>query len=165
MKLIERLELIFVPSQREKEERVELKEIVCKRKGEDFIKKLKTAAVGCEYSNPDGSDRQKALAKVKAGDRVRLIWDAAAGGNNTVYLLRRGKGQELSMPECFGRLGDKVAAEVVRWLTRDNIVTSATVIRITGGTRKNPKLGCVLELRTYPGPQKKKGRFGILKRS
>ncbi|MBW1890385.1 MAG: hypothetical protein JRI93_07660, partial [Deltaproteobacteria bacterium] len=42
-----------------------------------------------------------------------------------------------------------------RWLTKDNIVTAARVVRIVGGTRKRPKLGCVLELSTYPSPEKK----------
>jgi len=49
----------------------------------------------------------------------------------------------------------RVAARVVRWLTRDNIVTAAKVVKITGGTRRQPRLGCVLELSTYPGPEKK----------
>ena len=86
-----------------------------------------------------------------------MIWDAGESGTKTtVYLVRKGKSQELSMPDCFGRLNDKTAADVTRWLTQDNIVTAAHVVKITGGTRKQPKLGCVLELRTYPGPKKKK---------
>ena len=157
MGLLRSLERIFVPGRKERETHVDLKEIFCKRKGDDYIQKFRTPATGCEYSNPDGSDRQEALQKLKVGNRVRLIWDAGESGNKTtVYLLRKGKSTELSMPECFGRLNDKTAAEVTRWLTQDNIVTSAHVAKITGGTRKQPKLGCVLELRTYPGPKKKK---------
>jgi hypothetical protein len=112
--------------------------------------------VGVEYSNIDGSDRQEALKKIKAGERVRLIWSAGdSGDKDTVYLVRKGLSQELSMPDCFGRLNDKVAADVVRWLTRENRVTGARVVKLTGGTRKRPKLGCILELRTYPGPEEK----------
>jgi len=29
------------------------------------------------------------------------------------------------MPDCFGRLSDKIAAEVIRRLTQDNVVTAA----------------------------------------
>jgi len=154
--LLRRLEFIFVPSRREAETHVALKEIFCKRKDGGFLQRFNTAAVGCEYSNPDGSDRQAALRKIKAGARVRLIWDAGgSAGRQVVYLLRGGRGQQLSMPDCFGRLNDKVAADVVRWLTQDNVVTAARVVRITGGGQKSPKLGCVLELTTYPGPEKK----------
>lgn len=157
MRIIERLERIFIPSKRAKEEHVNLKEIFCKRKGDGFIDKVRTPATGCEHSNPDGSERQETLEKLKVGEKVRLIWDATGSVNkNTVYLLRKGRTQQLSMPDCFGRLNDKVATDVVRWLTHDNIVTSAKVVKITGGTRKNPRLGCVLELTTYPGPEKKR---------
>ena len=155
MGLLQRLEYIFIPSRRKMQQHVDLKEIFCKRKDDGYIKKIRTAATGCEYSNPDGSDRQEALQKVKVGDRVRLIWDASSGAN-TVYLVRSGRAQQLSMPDCFGRLNDKVAADVTRWLTHDNIVTAARVVKITGGTHKVPKQGCVLELTTYPGPKKKK---------
>jgi hypothetical protein len=154
MGLLRRLEYLFVPSRRKLQQHVDLKEIFCKRKDDDYIKRFRTAATGCEYSNPDGSDRQDALQKVKVGEKIRLIWDAS-GGADIVYLVRRGRAQQLSMPDCFGRLNDKVAADVIRWLTHDNIVTSARVVKITGGTHKNPKQGCVLELTTYPGPEKK----------
>ena len=157
MGLLQRLEYLFVPSRRKREQHVDLKEIFCKRKDDGYIKRIRTAATGCEYSNPDGSDRQEALKKVKAGSRVRLIWDAS-GAANTVYLVRRGTAQQLSMPDCFGRLNNKIASDVVRWLNHDNIVTAAKVVKITGGTSKNPKQGCVLELTTYPGPEKKKKR-------
>ena len=157
MGLLRSLERIFVPGRKTREKHVELKEIFCKRKDDDYIQKIRTAATGCAYSNPDGSERQEALQKIKVGSKVRLIWDAGESGNKTtVYLVRKGGRHELSMPDCFGRLNDKIAADVTRWLTHDNIVTSANVVKITGGTRKNPKLGCVLELRTYPGPKKKR---------
>jgi hypothetical protein len=156
MGLLKTLARVFTPSEITKE-RVELKEIFCKRRGEGYIKRFRTPAVGSEYSNLDGSDRQEALQKIKEGQRVRLIWDAASPRNKSVvYLLRGGKNQQLSMPDCFGRLNDKVAADVVRWLNQDNIVTSARVARIGGGTRKRPKLSCILELTTYPGPVQKK---------
>ena len=142
----------------EQEQVVELKEIFCKPKGRKPIEQFRTPAVGCRYSNPDGSSRQDALKKLKVGEKVRLIWHAGdSGRRNRVYLVRRGSGgQELSMPDCFGRLEDKVADKVIRWLNRDNIVTAAKAVKITGGTRKQPRLGCVLELTTYPGPQEKK---------
>ena len=115
-----------------------------------------TAAVGTEYTNPDGSSRQDTLQKVKAGEKIRLIWDARNPEKKpVVYLVRKGRRQQLSMPDCFGRLGDKVAADVCRWMTKENIVTAAQVVKIVGGTRKRPKLGCVLELSTYPAPEKK----------
>jgi hypothetical protein len=53
------------------------------------------------------------------------------------------------MADCFGRLNDKVAADVIRWLTQERISTAVRVARIVGGTRKRPKLGCLLELSTY----------------
>lgn len=140
-----------------KTEKVPLKEIVCKRKDGDFINRFNTAAVGCEYTNPDGSERQDALKKLKEGERIRLIWDSGdANKKDIVYLVRRGKGREISMPDCFGRLNDKVAADVVRWLNQEETLTSAVVSRITGGTRRRSKLGCVLELTTYPSPDAKK---------
>ena len=156
MGLLNSLERLLVPSRRNQQKKVDLKEIYCKRKDDDFIRQFRTAAVGTDYSNPDGSDRQAAMEKLKAGQKVRLVWDA--GNKPVVYLvLQRGvMARELSMPDCFGRLDDKVAADVIRWLNQENIVTSATVIKITGGTRKRPRLGCVLELRTYPGPKPKK---------
>ena len=155
MGLLDALEQILIPSRR-KTERIALKEIVCKRKDDDFIKRFRTAVVGSGYSNTDGSDRQEALKKLKVGKKVRLIWNAGSSGNkNIVYLMRRGHTQELIMPDCFGRLNDKIAADVIRWLTRENIVTSAKVVKITGGTPKRPKLGCVVELTTYHGPERK----------
>ncbi len=156
MGLLDKLERLLHRSPQE-ETRVELKEIFCKPGRRQFIEKINTAASGCQYSNPDGSSRQKALEKLKVGERVRLIWHAGSSGSkHIVYLVRGAKSQELSMPDCFGCLNDKIAARVVRWLTRDNIVTAARVIKITGGTRKQPRLGCVLELTTYPGPVEKK---------
>jgi len=156
MGLLRTLERLVNISPKE-EQLVELKEIFCKPKGREPIERFRTPAMGCQYSNPDGSSRQDALKKLKAGERVRLIWYAGdSGRRNRVYLVRRGSGgQELAMPDCFGRLDDKVAAKVIRWLNRDNIVTAATVARITGGTRKQPRLGCVLELAAYPGPEEK----------
>ena len=157
MGLLRSLERMFIPGRKSREQRVDLKEIFCKRKDDGYIEKFRTPATGCQYSNPDGSDRQETLQKLKPGNKVRLIWDAGESGTKTtVYLVRKGKSQELSMPDCFGRLNDKTAADVTRWLSQDNIVTAAHVVKITGGTRKQPKLGCVLELRTYPGPKKKK---------
>lgn len=158
MKLIDRLELMFVPSQKTDVEQVALKEIFCKRKDDGFIKRFRTAATGCDYSNVDGSDRQETLRKLKVGEKVRLIWGAAGAGNkDTVYLVRGGKAKQLSMPDCFGRLSDRIAADVIRRLTQENVVTAAKVVKITGGTRKTPRLGCVLELSMYPQPQKKRG--------
>ncbi|MGD8366956.1 MAG: hypothetical protein PVG78_04880 [Desulfobacterales bacterium] len=154
MSLLDALERMLLRHKRGKE-RIDLKEIFCKRSDDDFIESFRTAAVGVEYSNIDGSDRQEALKKIKVGNKVRLIWDSGdSGDKDTVYLVRKGAGQELSMPDCFGRLSDKVAADVIRWLTKENVVTSAKVAKITGGTRKRPRLGCVLEMRTYPGPKK-----------
>ena len=157
MGLLQTLERMLI-KRPEQEQMVELKEIFCKPKGRQPLEQFRTPAVGCQYSNPDGSSRQDALRKLKVGEKVRLIWHAIENGRrNRVYLVRRGSaGQELSMPDCFGRLDDKVAEKVIRWLNRDNIVTAARVVRITGGTRKQPRLGCVLELATYPGPEEKK---------
>ena len=159
MGLLQTLERMLGKSPRG-ETRVELKEIFCKPGGRNFIEKINTAASGCQYSNPDGSSRQKALQKIKSGERVRLVWhDKSSGTRGVVYLLKGGKKtQELFMPDCFGCLNDKISARVVRWLTRDNIVTAAKVVKITGGTRKQPRLGCVLELTTYPGPLEKKAK-------
>ncbi len=155
MSLLDALEQMLLRYKRGKE-RVDLKEIFCKRSDDGFIETFRTAAAGVEYSNIDGSDRQEALKKIKVGEKVRLIWDSGDSGNkDTVYLVRKGKGQELALPDCFGRLNDKVAADVIRWLTKENVVTSAKVVKITGGTRKRPRLGCVLVLRTYPGPKQK----------
>lgn len=157
MGILSALENILVPSKRKAYTRVDLKEIFCKKAGDDFIRKFNTAVVGAEYSNPDGSDRQLSLQKLKPGERVRLIWDSGGSEKkDVVYAVRKQKGNQISMPDCFGRLGDKVAADVIRWLNQENIVTAATVHKITGGTQKRPKLGCVLELRTYPGPEPKK---------
>ena len=155
MKLLRTIERMFIPGRRDRERHVQLKEIFCKRKDDDYIKRFRTPAAGCEHSNPDGSQRQEALRKIKPGEKIRLIWDSGDSGNKTtVYLLRKGMSRELSMPDCFGRLNDKTAADVTSWLSQDNIVTAAKVVKITGGTRKNPRLGCLLELTTYPGPEK-----------
>lgn len=155
MGILTALEKVLVPSRRPKLQQEVLKEIFCKRRGEDYIKRFNTTVVGTAYSNPDGSDRQKALSRLKTGERVRLIWQSeAAGDKDLVYLVRKGRGHEISMPDCFGRLNDKVAADVIRWLNQDNIVTAAKVTKIVGGTRKRPKLGCILELTTYEGPAK-----------
>mgnify|MGYP001028544107 CR=1 FL=1 len=155
MGLLNALEQMLLRYKRGKEH-VDLKEIFCKRSDDKHIERFRTAAVGVEYSNIDGSDRQEALKKLKVGEKVRLIWDGAGqSGKDTVYLVRKGLSHELAMADCFGRLNDKVAADVVRRLTKDNVVTAAKVAKIQGGTRKRPKLGCVLELRAYPGPEKK----------
>jgi hypothetical protein len=135
---------------------VNLKEIVCKSKKKDWVQTFNTSAVGCEYSNPDGSERQEALAKVKSGEKVRLLWDAGETGNKrTIYLVRGARTQQLNISNCFGRLNDKVAADVIRWLTQDSIATSAKVVKVVGGTRKRPKLGCVIEISTFKVVEKK----------
>lgn len=140
-----------------KAERVDLKEIFCKPKGRELIKTIRTSAVGVALTNLDGSERQEALKKLKEGEKVRLVWDANSPAKKSiVYLVRGGLRQRLNMADCFGRLEDKIAGNVVRWITKDNILTSAKVVKIVGGTRKQPKLGCVLELSTYPGPEKEK---------
>jgi hypothetical protein len=150
MKILKTLEQIFIPSKKPKTEHVDLKEIDCLRKDSDFVRQFRTAAVGTAYGNPDGSDRQAALKKLKADEKIRLIWDAGSPSNRQiVYLVCSGRTRKLSMADCFGRLNDKVAADVVQWLNRDNITTSARVVKIVGGTRKRPELGCVLELTTY----------------
>jgi len=141
---------------RRKDESVGLREIRGDLKQKEQLNQFKTPVVGSEYSNADGTDRQEALAKLKEGEKVRLIWNAGESGNkSTIYVVRGGKGRALTMADCFGRLGDKAAADVIRWLTEENVVTLAKVSKITGGTRKRPKLGCVLELTTYPGPEQK----------
>jgi hypothetical protein len=153
MGLLDILEKILVKPRRGT--RVELKEIYCNRADDDFIKSFRTPVVGSEYSNVDSSERQAALQKLKVGEKVRLIWEGGeSGSKDKIYVLRGGKGRELAMPDCFGRLNDKVTSDVIQWLTREKIITAAHVADITGGTSKRPKLSCVLELRTYPGPDK-----------
>jgi hypothetical protein len=150
MGLLEILERLLIAARRPKKTTVNLKEIVCKPKAKDLVQSFRTSAAGCEYSNPNGSERQEALAKVKAGEKVRLLWDSGESGNKkTIYLVRGPKSQELDISDCFGRLEDKVAADVIRWLTQESIATTAKVVKIMGGTRKRPKLGCVVELSTY----------------
>ena len=156
MGLLDALEQMFVKSKRPKKQVVNLKEIVCKSKKKDFVQTFNTSAVGCEYRNPDGSERQEALAKAKAGEKLRLLWDAGETGNKkTIYLVRGPGTQQLNISNCFGRLNDKVAADVIRWLTQESIATAAKVVKIVGGTRKRPKLGCVIELSTYKVVEKK----------
>jgi hypothetical protein len=156
MGLLDTLEQIFIKSKRPKKQVVNLKEIVCKSKKKDFVQTFNTSAVGCEYSNPDGSERQEALAKAKVGEKVRLLWDAGETGNKkTIYLVRGPGIQQLNIANCFGRLNDEVARDVIRWLTQESIATTAKVAKIVGGTRKRPKLGCVLELSTYKVVEKK----------
>jgi len=141
---------------RRKEKPAGLREIRGELKGKEQLSQFNTPVVGSEYSNPDGTERQDALAKLKVGEKIRLIWDSGESGNKMIiYVVRGGKGKALTMADCFGRLGDKTAADVIRWLTEENVVTLAKVLKITGGTRKRPKLGCVLELTTYPGPKEK----------
>ena len=159
MGLIDTLERIFIPSKRPKSERINFKEIIGKPKEKNRIKTFRTSAVGCEYSNADGSDRQSALEKLKAGEKVRLLWDAGEdGAKKTIYLVRGPYSQKLNIGNCFGRLDDKVAADVIRWLNRDYVTTTAKVVKIVGGTRKRPKLGCIIELSTYQTAESKKRR-------
>lgn len=154
MGLIDILESILTP--RKEKKRVDLKEIYCRRKDDDFIRRFNTTVVGGDLRNVDGSDRQEAMNKLKVGQKVRMILESGEGGKkDKIHLLLGGRSQELDISQCFGRLSDKVTADVVRWLNRDNIVTTASVVKLTGGTRKRPKLGCVLQLTTYPGPKKK----------
>ena len=156
MGLLDTLEQLFIKSKRPKKQVVNLKEIVCKSKKKNFVQTFITSAVGCEYSNPDGSERQEALAKAKVGEKVRLLWDAGETGNKkTIYLVRGPGIQQLNIANCFGRLNDEVARDVIRWLTQESIATTAKVAKIVGGTRKRPKLGCVLELSTYKVVEKK----------
>jgi hypothetical protein len=159
MKILGMLEKIFLKSKEKSEEvRVDLKEIVCKPKKKLFIEKFRTTAVGTEYGNPDGSRRQDALKKVKEGNKVRLVWrKGESGSKDIIYLVNGGAGigREMIMSNCFGRLDDKTAASVIHCLTKENIMTSARVLKITGGTQKRPKLGCILELETYHGPEEK----------
>jgi hypothetical protein len=154
MGLLEILENALI--NRPKKEQVNLKEIFCKRRDDNYIKRFNTSVVGARYRNVDGSQRQDAIAKLKPGERLRLIWDAGPNGRkNKINLLRGGRSQQLNISHCVGRLSDKVSADVIRWLTQENIVTTARVVKVSGGTRKRPKLTCVVELTTYPGPKKK----------
>jgi hypothetical protein len=157
MRLLDLIESVLFRSKTvSKEVHIPLKEIICKCKKKDFIEKFRTTAVGTEYSNPDGSHRQDAMKKIKEKDRVRLVWsEGQSGSKDIVYLVKGGIGRELVMSNCFGRLDDKTAAQVIQWLNKENIVTAGRVIKITGGTPKHPKLGCILELETYQGPREK----------
>ncbi|MFO8085302.1 MAG: hypothetical protein R6U27_13400 [Desulfobacterales bacterium] len=158
MRILDIIESVLFKSKTvSKEVRIDLKEILCKPRKKDFIEKFRTTAVGTEYGNPDGSRRQDALKKVKEGNKVRLVWSKGeSGSRDIVYLVKGGIGRELDMSNCFGRLDDKTAADVIHRLTKENIVTAARVIKITGGTQKHSKLGCVLELATYHGPVEKR---------
>lgn len=156
MGLLSSLEQLLIPSKRPEKTTVGLKEIVCKPKKGAHIQTFRSAAVGCEYTNPDGSERQDAVQKLKAGQKVRLLWDTGESGHKKTIYLSRGRAQSYAMSDCFGRLNDKTAADVIRWLTQDHIATTAKVAKIVGGTRKRPKLGCVLELSTYKVPEKKR---------
>ena len=148
--------VIFKSKTASKEVHVGLKEIICKRQKKHFIEAFRANVVGTEYSNPDGSRRQDAMQKIKEGDKVRMVWaQGQSGSKDIVYLVKGGIGRELIMSNCFGRLDDKTAAQVIHWLDKENIVTAARVVKITGGTPKRPKLGCVLELETYHGPEEK----------
>jgi hypothetical protein len=155
MRLLDLIESVLFRSKTvSKEVHIPLKEIICKRKKKDFIEKFRTTAVGTEYSNPDGSHRQDAMKKIKEKDKVRLVWsEGQSGSKDIVYLVKGGIGRELVMSNCFGRLDDKTAAQVIQWLNKENIVTTGRILKITGGTPKNPKLGCILELETYQGPK------------
>ncbi len=154
MGLLDIFERALLPGKKKPVKQFDMKEIFCPRKDDGYLKQIRTAVVGTEYKNPDGSERQQALAQLKIGERVRLIWDAGnTGGKDKILVFRKGHGRELNPAECFGRLDDRVAAKVIRWLTKSNIVTAAKVQKILGGTRKRPKLGCVLQLATYPGPK------------
>jgi len=155
MGLLNTLEHLLIPSKRMEKVTVGLKEIVCRPKDKNRLKSFRSSAMGCEYTNPDGSDRQEAIMKLKVGQKVRLLWDAGETGQKKTIYLARSKAQNFSMSDCFGRLNDKTAADVIRWLTQDNITTAAKVVQIVGGTRKRPKVGCVLELSTYRMPEKK----------
>lgn len=157
MRLLNLIEsVIFNKKTVSEEVHVELKEIICKRKKKNFIEAFRTNAVGTEYSNPDGSRRQDAMQKIKEGDKVRLVWaEGRSGAKDIVYLVKGGIGRQLIMSNCFGRLDDRTASQVIQWLNKENIVTAARVVKITGGTPKHPKLGCILELETYKGPKEK----------
>ena len=150
MGLLDKLEHLLIPSKRSKSERINLKEVMCKPKKKNLIETFRTPAVGCEYKNIDGSERQAALEKLKEGERVRLLWDAGKDGNKrAIYLVRGRNTQAFSMKNCFGRLNDKAAADVISKLTQERIATAARVVKIVGATRKRPKLGCIIELSTY----------------
>ena len=156
MGILDALEKMLV-GRRAPAEQIHLKEIVSKGRCKTSVESVKTSAVGTGYTNPDGSSRQDALQKLKAGDKVRLIWkDDGPENKAIVYLVRKGRSKEVAMSDCFGRLNDRVAAEVVRRLTLENVVTEAKVMKITGGTPKHPKRGCVIELTGYPGPSPNK---------
>lgn len=149
MGLLNTLEQLLIPSKRPKKETIGLKEILCKPKEKNRLKTFRTAAIGCEYSNPDGSNRQKTMDQLKVGQKIRLLWDSGESGHKKIIYLTSGRSRNFSMSDCFGRLNDKTAEDVIRWLTQDNITTFAKVADIVGGTRKRPKKGCVIELSTY----------------
>ena len=156
MGLIDTLERLLIPSKRSEKRTVGLKEIVCKPRKKNLVQTFRTSAAGCEYTNPDGSERQEALSRVKAGEKIRLLWDSGESGNKkTVYLVRGPRTQRFSISNCFGRLDSKVAEDVVHWLTQESIATTARVVKVVGGTRKRPKLGCILELSAYHVPEKR----------
>lgn len=147
MGLIDTLERLLVPGRRTTRQ-VDLKEIYCKRKDDGYLKRFRTAAVGTTYRNVDGSERQQALETLKVGQRLRLVWDVRK--ENKILLLKAGGGAQLDISRCIGRLDDKVAAEVLHGVSQETQVPTARVAKITGGTRKRPKLGCVVELSIYP---------------
>ncbi|MEJ2638789.1 MAG: hypothetical protein P8010_04365 [Desulfosarcinaceae bacterium] len=147
MGIIDTLERLLVPGRRS-DRQVDLKEIYCKRRDADYLKRYRTAAVGTTYRNVDGSERQQALETLKEGQRLRLVWDVRK--ENKILLLKGGGGAHLDLSNCIGRLNDKVAAEVLRGVSQETRVPTARVAKITGGTRKRPKLGCVVELSIYP---------------
>ena len=154
MGLLEIFERALLPAKKKEVRQLDMMEIYCKRKDDQFIKQFRAAVTGTAYKNPDGSDRQQALGKLKIGERVRLIWDSGkTGSKEKVFVFRKGRGRELNPAECFGRLDDNTAADVIHWLTKSNIVPTARGQKILGGTRKRPKLGCVIQLTTYPGPE------------
>lgn len=140
------------PTIKQTVKRLEFKEFYGDPQTTGYKKKFKTKAVGVTMPNMDGSDRQEVIEALKPGQKVRLVWDENNEYDSNAIMLfpyEDSGTNRVKAYDQFGFLKRDLAADVVRWVTKEDFSVYAEVSKILGGTEDAPTLGCLLEITVY----------------
>jgi hypothetical protein len=116
-----------------------------------MLKTFKTKVAGVTHQNPNGTDRQKILAKCDTGEIVRLVREPDNPYNEYAIAVFRKSGEQI------GYIAQHVAKEhpALHGLADDmddGYDVAALIVDLVGGSKRKETRGCILEVAIGPTP-------------
>lgn len=120
-------------------------------KQKKYIRTFETKVVGVTFDNDDGSSRQDAIGNLQVGQQVYLVWNPHnPHSSNAILVFGNISTNEVVMSSCLGHLKSGLGADVLEWSKDDNYEgIYAEVVKILGGTKNKPTLGCLIRICLY----------------